>query len=191
MKDHNFKKIWRTLLCLVVALMFVPQTITANQSPEEKGAPVEAEAPEKYDSSKIPSIFKLEWTSTLDEPYVAYNEDRSQIILTPIADEYDTSTKGTSAKCTIAFTQGGDVDAQPGEIEIRLPRYIFKNRDGKWIGDYTIGVSDEKSGGTGFYYQIDDKDNTDRSDDEIVLTNYQKIDSAYNFICDLTYSVTE
>ncbi|MCR1917947.1 prealbumin-like fold domain-containing protein [Frisingicoccus caecimuris] len=100
------------------------------------------------------------------------------------------SIYGNSVCYQVQFTCGGDYTAKTGEIEIRVPAHIFYKRDGSAADTVTVPLSQEGTaqGDTGFWYRIDDQGTPDdRSDDEIVITNYREVSSAYYFTCDIVY----
>ena len=132
------------------------------------------------------SGIELKWTSEEDSLMgrLLYDED-GVCQLKPSRNLSDLDALGTFAKASITFSFGGMENARPGEIEIRLPQYIFYNRDGNPQGAIDIGVSDEPGGSTDFLYRIDE------DTQEIVLTNYQEIEPGYIFKCDIVYHSTD
>lgn len=135
-------------------------------------------------SEAQPGTFTLTWSSP-ESSYLTYDADDSSVVnLTPSVNSSATTTDGTFAQCSIMFSIGGNIDAAPGDIKIRIPRYLFEDRDGNPQGTFTTGVSNTQAGPTGFYYTIDEAAN------EIVLTNYTAISAGYVFHCTTTYYCT-
>ncbi len=136
---------------------------------------VDAAAQEQF-----PQEFNLIWSAVDDGEYITYDQN-GVMQMTPA----DTGTRaaGTIARCTVNFILGGDDRADPGEIEIRLPRYIFKDRNGKNVDELSIGVpkAPDTSDAEGYNYYIDE------DTDEIVITNWNTIEPAAIFTCEFDY----
>ncbi len=127
----------------------------------------------------VPAVFTLQWTSPTATGRV-YDAD-GVCQLTPANNSDTVGTAGTASQATVTFSLGGDTPAQPGEVEIRLPQYVFKDRDGNSQGTLVMGVSDKQEGATGFFYYLDNTTN------EVVISNYEAIEPAYVFKCDVLY----
>ena len=67
-----------------------------------------------------------------------------------------------------------------GEIEIRLPRFLFQNQNGENVGEVDLSISDRPEGETGYYFRLDD--------DEIIITNFQTITGGKRMIFEVEYT---
>ncbi|NYB74986.1 Cna B-type domain-containing protein [Sedimentibacter hydroxybenzoicus DSM 7310] len=83
-----------------------------------------------------------------------------------------------SAECTIRFTIG-NVSIPAGGAEIRIPKYIFEDREGNSIGRYIINLKD-----TSF------EEREDEDTEEIVITNKIALNPATDLECPVVYYVT-
>ena len=63
----------------------------------------------------------------------------------------------------IDYVMDGNGELPPGAIEIVIPAYIFKTRDGKEMGELTLSVPEDPSYGAEYAWR--------RSGDQIILTN--------------------
>lgn len=77
--------------------------------------------------------------------------------------------------------------AEAGDIEIRIPAYIFKDRNKNAVGKPYLGISTKKDSDSGFYYSIDTKNTDTLNDDEIVIKNFATITGDQTFRCNVTY----
>lgn len=103
-----------------------------------------------------------------------------------IYDPESASTAGVQVTYQLVFNMGGSVEAPPGTINIRIPRYMFYGRDGKPIEDQVIDIPLVKypeAAGTGYNYQFV----ADEGKDYILLTNYETIPPSYAFECSITW----
>lgn len=93
---------------------------------------------------------------------------------------------GVHATYQLMFNMGGSEEAKPGTIEIRIPRYIFHDRNGNPLTNQELDIPlVEYPGdtGTGFNYRFVNEDGVDY----ILLTNYQTIPSSYSFECSISW----
>ena len=82
----------------------------------------------------------------------------------------------------LKFSMGGIENAAPGEIEIRIPAHIFKNRAGENADSVYLPLPQESftEGEKGFHYRTED--------DEIVITNYREIAGTYTLSLEFSYT---
>ncbi|MDQ0360998.1 isopeptide-forming domain-containing fimbrial protein [Breznakia pachnodae] len=108
-------------------------------------------------------------------------DDNKQILTEPLAEQSPTSFDAKTFAYHIRYESVHE--AEIGEVEIRVPRYIFNTRDGNGVELSEIGVvhSSETGGASSFRYTIDTETN------EIVITNYAKINAGTLFDCDVLY----
>jgi hypothetical protein len=111
--------------------------------------------------------------------------DGNNLVITPSSN----GSNSSYVKCQVNFTLGDlgwEDDLEKGDVEIRLPRYIFYDRDGNGVGTVTVPLAQQplEQGDTGFNYYIDE------DTDEIVLVNYNTIDCTYHFNCQIQYNFT-
>ena len=96
------------------------------------------------------------------------------------------STAGVQVTYQLVFNMGGSIEAPPGTINIRIPRYMFYGRDGNPISNQIIDiplVAYPEAAGTGYNYQFV----TDEGVDYILLSNYETIPPSYAFECSVTW----
>ena len=135
----------------------------------------------------------ITWSSRNSGDGVTVNGD--SLSLTPQSAKTDAS--GTKATATVSFTVS-DADSttkiQADQFEMRLPAHIFKNRDGKTVGSFTLpsSISPSKDGVTGLnklYYTYDE------ATDEIVIRNATEFESnptiTFDVIWDSTNSASD
>lgn len=148
-----------------------------------------ADVPDTY-----PVQFELKWDDTTVDNTTEINGDT--MTLTPYNDGTEDTTGGTTAKLVLDYTLGSyeaedgtmvPLTAEAGDIEIRLPAYIFKDRNGNAVGKAYLGIGLEKDSDSGFYYSIDTKDTDTLNDDELVIKNFTTITGDQTFRCNITY----
>lgn len=117
--------------------------------------------------------------------------DGNTIDLTPQSESVNAA--GTSARATVSFgvmNADGFEDIAEDQFEIRLPAYIFKNRDGANVGGFEMPngfptskdeTSDADNGNRLYYYQ---------EGDEIVIKNGQPLPANYKAKFDVTWKST-
>ena len=96
------------------------------------------------------------------------------------------STAGVQVTYQLVFNMGGSVEAAPGTINIRIPKYMFYGRDGNPISNQIIDiplVAYPEAAGTGYNYQFV----TEEGVDYILLSNYETIPPSYAFECSITW----
>lgn len=102
------------------------------------------------------------------------------------------STSDVKLKYNVSVsTNTAEYDA--GQMEIRLPLSIWTDRDGKAVvpDDFSLPKAPNTSSTYSFHYKIDDHGTpNDKTDDEIVVTNWTKLPPALNQTFSLTYTVT-
>lgn len=69
---------------------------------------------------------------------------------------------------------------QADEIEIRLPKSIFKKRDGTQGDTIAFSISDTPAGETGFWYQIEG--------DEVVIKNFREFVGSNSVVINFSYT---
>lgn len=148
-----------------------------------------ADVPDDY-----PVQFSLAWDDATVSDTTEINGNT--MTLTPYSDGSADTTGGTTAKLVLDYTLGsydaGDgtmvpLTAEAGDIEIRLPAYIFKDRNGNAVGKAYLGIGQQKDSDSGFYYSIDTKDTDTLNDDELVIKNFTTITGDQTFRCNITY----
>ena len=82
----------------------------------------------------------------------------------------------------IEFALGDEQTAEPGEIEIRIPKSVITGRNGSAADTITVPLpmAPAVADGISYNYEIDG--------DDIVIKNYNSIDSATNLVCQIGYS---
>jgi hypothetical protein len=101
-----------------------------------------------------------------------------------------TTNSDTTVTARIQFSCGGDGTIKIGEAVLRMPLYLFYDRNGAPIGTVAPAIpkAPATGGATSFNYRIDTKNDADPSNDEIVITNYADLAaSAFTLKCDLVY----
>ena len=89
------------------------------------------------------------------------------------------------ATMQLRFSMNGAQTAAPGEIEIRVPMYIFMTREGLPTGTFKLNLQEGiEQGVTGFFYV---KDNVSK---ELVIKNFADIAGGETFICQIDYEFT-
>lgn len=183
MHKNRFK---RAIAGGLSAVMMITSTGLTNLGPIGAFA---ADVPDIY-----PTQFSLKWDDTTVDEATAV--DGSTMTLTPYNDGKDDTTGGTTAKLVLDYTLGSQeneegvmepLTAEAGDIEIRLPAYIFKNRSNNAVGRPYLGISTKKDSDSGFYYSIDTKNTDTLNDDEIVIKNFVTITGDQTFRCNVTY----
>lgn len=141
-----------------------------------------------------PVQFGLTWDDTTVDDTTEI--DGSTMTLTPYSDGTEDTTGGTTAKLVLDYTLGSyeaedgtmvPLTAEAGDIEIRLPAYIFQDRSGNAVGKHYLGIGLQKDSDTGFYYTVDTKNTDTLNDDEIVIRNFATITGDQTFRCNITY----
>ncbi len=93
---------------------------------------------------------------------------------------------GAQITYQLMFNMGGSAEAPAGAIKIKVPRYLFYDRDGK-VAEQIIDiplVEYPEEAGTGFNYYFETDEN---GEEYLVLQNYQTIPSTYSFECSLSW----
>lgn len=168
------------------AVMMITSTGLTNLGPIGAFA---ADVPDTY-----PTQFSLAWDDTTVDEATAVDGDT--MTLTPYNDGTEDTTGGTTAKLVLDYTLGSQeneegvmepLTAEAGDIEIRIPAYIFKDRNKNAVGKPYLGISTKKDSDSGFYYSIDTKNTDTLNDDEIVIKNFATITGDQTFRCNVTY----
>jgi len=132
-------------------------------------------SPFSFDTPRLELIW-IDATNTADPQYSA---DRTSLIMTP---EYNTEQR---VVLHLTFSLPDEVEAEPGEIEILVPRYIFETRDGSPTGTSAVGLSyNIPAGTTGFYYTIKIIDGVEY----YAIKNYEKITYSQTFVTQIPYT---
>lgn len=103
---------------------------------------------------------------------------------------YDSSKNtggGVHVSYQLVFNMGGSQIAEPGTVEIRIPRYIFYGRNGLPIKDQVIDiplVEAPSTDGTVFNYHIETGSD---GIEYIVLENFEDIPPSFNFSASFTW----
>ena len=118
-------------------------------------------------------------------------EDSSIILLSPNTNSIYNAESNTSGggKVTyqIMFNMGGNIAAPPGSIIIKLPKYIFYDRENnpaEQIIDVPLAEY-PNSQGTGFNYRYETDSVT--GIEYLVLENYQSIPESYSFEASISW----
>lgn len=179
-------KMKRAIASGLSAIMMITSTGLTNLGPIGAFA---ADVPDTY-----PTQFSLAWDDTTVDEATAVDGDT--MTLTPYNDGTEDTTGGTTAKLVLDYTLGSyeneegvmePLIAEAGDIEIRLPAYIFKDRSNNAVGKPYLGISTKKDSDSGFYYSIDTKNTDTLNDDEIVIKNFATITGDQTFRCNVTY----
>ena len=145
----------------------------SSQDPLIKKAPIlrtpVSELPSSLDGSNIETI-SAEWITPDD---VADGDD-SKLSLK----WNDDSSK--SVRIKINFGMSGQYDYEPGAVGIRIPKYIFKDRDGNPIGNVSLGVPEAPDKSNTFSYA--------EEEESYYITNNRKLDAASTGKIELTIS---
>ena len=132
----------------------------------------------------VPQKFEIKWTSPTDGEYLTY-DNTGMAILKP--SEQDASEnngfRGSRIKMNVGFIAGG-ADVHPAEsITIKIPKYIVKDRYDEYQGMWNVGLSKNKTGSTGFYYD-------DTSDPEyLIIKNFEEVATTREISFDITYTI--
>ncbi|MGI6257192.1 MAG: hypothetical protein ACOYJU_03905 [Anaerovoracaceae bacterium] len=155
------------------------QTISPAKKNDSEGAPIATPAP-KTDKAEataergVPSTFTTSWregglnTATQKEGVITGD-------LLDITPKNNYSTR--PAIYQLDFTMGGNRDAAPGEIEIRIPAHIFYGRDGKPVDTISVPLpkAPDTVGTTSFNYREDNETG------EIVISNFEPFNRTDSF----------
>ena len=137
-------------------------------------------------------VLLLNWEVTTSNN-VSLSPDRADLTLTPLHNSVNQNTAGLSphsVRLKLEFAPPHGVDALPGEVEVRVPMYIFKTRDGSNIVNTTLansqGVHPVTAFGmehnSGLYYEIDE------DTDEYVFKNWNELTGGYYTVVYITYN---
>ncbi len=103
---------------------------------------------------------------------------------------YDASSNtggGVHVSYQLIFNRGGSQEAAPGTVQIKIPRYIFYDRNGLPITDQVIDIplaEAPSTSGTVFNYHIETESD---GIDYIVLENFETIPPSFNFEASFTW----
>lgn len=89
------------------------------------------------------------------EVSIHWLEGNVQTSNTIISQDWTNGSKDMRARINYKLT-GEENEFKPGTIEIKIPRYLYKDRDGKDIGEVTLGVPKFPSSKQPFAYIIKD-----------------------------------
>ena len=125
------------------------------------------------------------------ESYAGKIDENGVLQINPTANNIYNATSNTGggarASYQLVFNMGGSEKAQPGEITIKIPRYLFFDRNDQPIKDQIVDiplVEAPQNAGTGFNYTFE----TDADgNDYIVLKNFEEIPPSYTFEASLTW----
>ena len=162
-----------------------PKDVTVVILSEETDPPEEELVPDNrgddITGAASPEI-SLVWdksASKFNYSEITYSDDNTEIDVS--LNSYVTQT----ATLQLRFSMNGAESAKPGEIEIRIPMYIFTTRTDADTGSFKLNLQENvPQGNTGFYYKKDLDTN------EIVIMNFNEIGSGESFICQIDYSFT-
>lgn len=123
--------------------------------------------PSELDGSKIETL-KLEWLTadTTDD----------QKVDNLFQEWTDNSLK--SVRLRISYSLSGEYDYEPGDVQIKIPRSTFENRDGKPAGNVSWAVPQAPDRSGIFEYYLEKGDENDPLDDYFIITNTRKISAA-------------
>ncbi|NLY09268.1 MAG: hypothetical protein GXZ11_05145 [Tissierellia bacterium] len=134
-------------------------------------------------SSNVPSTFNMTWleggfNTDYRKEGVISGDGNTSLDITPFDNE-----KMRSAIYQLNFTMGGDRDAAPGEIEIRIPMHIFFGRAGEPVDSIKIPLlqAPQTEGATAFHYNMDEENSV------VVLTNYETFLRTESFTTAIQY----
>ena len=137
-------------------------------------------------------VLLLNWEVTTSNN-VALSPDRIDLELTPPHNSANANLNAAvlahSVRLKVEFAPPQGVDAAPGEVEVRVPMYIFENRDGSYIVNTTLAnsqgvhaVTTTKDHLSGLYYEIDDVTN------EYVFKNWDELTGGIYTVVNVTYN---
>ena len=115
-------------------------------------------------------------TSELHLNWLLPSTDDSHLALNPI------NNSQQRIALRLDFLPGEEGTFAPGEIEIRLPRFLFQDRYGNNTGTVTMSIPSTPTGDTGYYFRFDG--------DYIIITNFRMISSDERLILDVGYNFT-
>ena len=121
--------------------------------------PMITDLPRELDGTKIESV-NIEWITTdndtdaqtLNLKWIDYNNDPRYV------------------RFKMSFALSGQYDYEPGKISIKIPNKIFKNREGNFTGELTLGVPEAPDTKALFAYTM--------FDDYVLITNTKNIAAA-------------
>lgn len=151
------------------------------------------------DSSRVED-FTLTWSQS-QTAGVELGDDGVLTLTPEHNNNYDDGVRGTTATAELVLETARGEELAPGDVTIRLPRYLFVMRNGE-PGGLGINSSDDlggvpkqgEEGGSPEYYfswSIDEGDPDDPLDDEIVLANYVALADPYRLHLFITYHCVE
>ena len=85
-----------------------------------------------------------------------------------------------SVRIKLSFAMSGQYDYEPGAVGIRIPKSIFKDRNGQPIGDVSLGVPEAPDKSNTFSYA--------EEEDSYYITNNRKLNAASTGKIELTIS---
>lgn len=85
-----------------------------------------------------------------------------------------------SVRIKLSFAMSGQYDYEPGAVGIRIPKSIFKDRNGEPIGDVSLGVPEAPDKSNTFSYA--------EEEDSYYITNNRKLNAASTGKIELTIS---
>ncbi len=85
-----------------------------------------------------------------------------------------------SVRIKLSFAMSGQYDYEPGAVGIRIPKHIFKDRNGEPIGDVSLGVPEAPDKSNTFSYA--------EEEDSYYITNNRKLNAASTGKIELTIS---
>ena len=135
--------------------------------------------------------FQLTWLNSSINDTGTINESDHSILQLNAANntKYVASSKpegGLHASYQMVFNMGGSDAAPPGSIIIKIPRYLYYDRNGDPIASQIVDiplVEYPNEGGTGFNWRYENENGTDW----IVLENNQETSASYTFECSITW----
>lgn len=123
-----------------------------------------------------PSL-SMKWINASSDGYPEYSNANKTLTVNPRA-----NTSMPAVVLQFEFSLASGDTAQPGEIEIRIPRYIFQKRTGANEG--SVGTLDlplaPSTGIYGFNYIV--------SGNDYVIKNYRAFTHSENMVCQMTYN---
>ena len=136
-------------------------------------------------------VLLLDWEVTTSNN-VVLSADRRDLDLTPPHNSVNANSSGLSphsVRLKVEFAPPQGVDAAPGEVEVRVPMYIFQARDGSNIVNTTLANSQGTHAVTttpghlsGLKYEIDE------DTDEFVFINWAELTGGIYTVVNITYS---
>lgn len=86
--------------------------------------------------------------------------------------------KEKNVRFRLSFSLSGKNDYDPGDIQIKVPRYIFETRDGQPTGTLSLAVPEAPDQSGVFQYYLEKGDTEATDDDYYIIINTRKLSAA-------------